>query len=194
MQQVQRRKRQRHSAAHRRHCRRALSLLRRRRHAAVHRKRDEPRAHLRQAEHQSYVKDGVPQLLRPRQAGRRQPEAPGTKAAAHYRLTVDGGKRSDIRLRLSDIAPDKIGDPFKTFSRNRWRRAKAKPMSSIAPSHPKGSTEDEARVMRQALAGMLWTKQYFGLNVDEWLQEHGIDPPRQCRCDHPQSRVVPHGE
>ena len=40
-------------------------------------------------------------------------------------------------------------------------------------------TDDEARVMRQALAGMLWTKQYFGLNVDEWLEEHGIDPLRQ---------------
>ena len=30
--------------------------------------------------------------------------------------------------------------------------------------------------MRQALAGMLWTKQYFGLEVDKWLEEHGIDP------------------
>ena len=37
-------------------------------------------------------------------------------------------------------------------------------------------TEDEGRVMRQALAGMLWTKQYFGFDVDMWLEEHGVDP------------------
>ena len=30
--------------------------------------------------------------------------------------------------------------------------------------------------MRQALAGMLWTKQYFGFDVDKWLKEHGVDP------------------
>ena len=33
-------------------------------------------------------------------------------------------------------------------------------------------------VMRQALAGMLWSKQYFGFDVDKWLEEHGVDPMR----------------
>ena len=41
---------------------------------------------------------------------------------------------------------------------------------------PSRLSEDEARVMRQALAGMLWTKQYFGFDVDKWLEEHGADP------------------
>ena len=43
---------------------------------------------------------------------------------------------------------------------------------------PKRASEDEARVMRQALAGMLWTKQYFGFDLDKWLSEHGADPMR----------------
>ena len=30
--------------------------------------------------------------------------------------------------------------------------------------------------MRQAMAGMLWGKQYFGYDVDKWLKEHGVDP------------------
>jgi hypothetical protein len=44
---------------------------------------------------------------------------------------------------------------------------------------PGGIGEDATRVVRQALAGMLWTKQYFGLDVERWLQEHGADPVRQ---------------
>jgi hypothetical protein len=103
------------------------------------------------------------------------PECQGTKAAADYQVTVDGGQQTTIRLRLSDVAPDKIGDPFKTFSKTmETRQSEADEFYRIVT--PESLTEDEARVMRQALAGMLWTKQYFGLNVDEWLQEHGIDP------------------
>ena len=30
--------------------------------------------------------------------------------------------------------------------------------------------------MRQALAGMLWSKQYFFFDVDNWLDEHESDP------------------
>ena len=103
------------------------------------------------------------------------PEQQGTKAAADYQVTVDSGKQATIRVRLSEIAPDKIGDPFKTFSKTmETRQSEADEFyHSITPER---LTEDEGRVMRQALAGMLWTKQYFGLNVDEWLQEHGIDP------------------
>jgi hypothetical protein len=41
---------------------------------------------------------------------------------------------------------------------------------------PKRVSEDGALVMRQALAGMLWSKQYFGFDVDKWLTEHGVDP------------------
>src|SRR5258705_315014 len=43
---------------------------------------------------------------------------------------------------------------------------------------PERASKDEARVMRQALAGMLWSKQYFGFDVGKWLQEHGVDPRR----------------
>ncbi len=41
---------------------------------------------------------------------------------------------------------------------------------------PASVGKDEALVMRQALAGMLWSKQYFFFDVDEWLKEHGVDP------------------
>lgn len=41
---------------------------------------------------------------------------------------------------------------------------------------PDGTNEDERRLVRQALAGMLWSKQYYHLDVERWLAEHGVDP------------------
>ena len=41
---------------------------------------------------------------------------------------------------------------------------------------PERTGEDEALILRQALAGMLWTKQYFFFDVSKWLEEHGINP------------------
>src|SRR5512132_3342807 len=41
---------------------------------------------------------------------------------------------------------------------------------------PKSLNEDERRVHRQALAGMLWSKQYYYFDLDRWLQEHKSHP------------------
>ena len=48
--------------------------------------------------------------------------------------------------------------------------------------------------MRQALAGMLWSKQYYFFDVDRWLEEHGAHPLHGQRDAGPQPRLVPHGE
>ena len=56
---------------------------------------------------------------------------------------------------------------------------------------PAGVSEDAASVMRQALAGMLWTKQYFW-TCAKWLKEHGADPSRPTATD-AEPGVVPHG-
>ncbi len=48
--------------------------------------------------------------------------------------------------------------------------------------------------MRQALAGMLWSKQYFFFDVDKWLEEHGDDPMKPGGTHHAEQRMVPHGE
>ncbi len=65
-------------------------------------------------------------------------------------------------------------DPFKGFAQiMQLRQREADEFyRAITPQRVK---EDEARVMRQALAGMLWSKQYFGFDVDKWLGEHGLD-------------------
>jgi hypothetical protein len=122
-----------------------------------------------------YVKDGINNYV---VAGKKDvvnPEHTGTKASGHYRLTVDAGKTETIRVRLSDEAPAATREPFGQFAEiMQARRREADEFYQAIT--PKRVSDDEARVMRQALAGMLWTKQYFGFDVDKWLKEHGVDP------------------
>jgi len=122
-----------------------------------------------------YVKDAINNYLVHGNRDAVNPQHTGTKSAAHYQLKVDAGQSATVRLRLSDVAPAAVGDPFKDFATTmgtRKREADAFYQIVIPPR----LTEDEGRVMRQGLAGMLWTKQYFGFDVDKWLGEHGVDP------------------
>ena len=122
-----------------------------------------------------YVKDGINSYV---VAGRQDavnPNQTGTKAAAHYQVNVDAGQTAVVRLRLSDTAADNPFDPQFEQIFDRRRREADEFYRTITPS---GVGEDASNVMRQALAGMLWSKQYFFLDTDKWLQEHGADPMR----------------
>ena len=122
-----------------------------------------------------YFKDGINDYFVEGRHDAVNPDHTGTKAAAHYRLQVFPGQSAVVNLRLSDKAPASIGDPFRDFSRTfdlRLREADEF-YRSITPER---CTEDEARVMRQALAGMLWSKQFFHYDLAMWLKEHGADP------------------
>jgi hypothetical protein len=122
-----------------------------------------------------YVKDGINNHV----VGGRQdainPAQTGTKAAAHYQLKVDAGQTAVIRLRLSNaISRDPFGKEF--YQITEARRLEADEFYRAVT--PAGVGEDAANVMRQALGGMLWTKQHFFLDADQWLQGHGADPMR----------------
>ncbi len=122
-----------------------------------------------------YVKDGINNYLVNGNHNSVNPGKTGTKCTAQYRLNPEARKTATIRLRLSHLAPAAINDPFEGFTeimRTRQREADEF-YKSITPERV---SEDEALVMRQALAGMLWSKQYFKYDVDKWLAEHGADP------------------
>ncbi|MGC2109823.1 MAG: glucosidase [Candidatus Korobacteraceae bacterium] len=123
----------------------------------------------------AYVKDAINSYLIHGKQDAGNPDHTGTKVAAHYQVTVGAGETATIRLRLSNTAPATIGDPFQDFAKTVDTR-KDEADEFYQGVIPKRLTEDEGRVMRQALAGMLWTKQYFGFDVDKWLEEHGVDP------------------
>ena len=135
-----------------------------------------------------YVKDGINNYIVHGQVEAVNPEQQGTKAAAHYRLLVNPGAAQVVRLRLSDVAPAALaqthgeatgpfGDPFEATLQARLQEADA----FYATVIPAGLTADEANVMRQALAGMLWSKQFYYYDVDRWLEERGSDPFKPTR-------------
>jgi hypothetical protein len=127
-----------------------------------------------------YVKDGINDFVVAGREDAVNPNHTGTKAAAHYELRVGAGATAVIRLRLSNTAPgaeEPFGSGFDQIIEAR-RRESDEFYRAITPD---GVGEDAANVMRQALAGMLWSKQYFFFDVDKWLQEHGVDPMRPTR-------------
>jgi hypothetical protein len=127
-----------------------------------------------------YVKDAINDYV---VAGKREavnPANTGTKAAAHYRVDVGVGAVSVIRLRLSDTPlSSPFGPEFDAVLAQRQREADA----FYAGIFPARLNDDTANVMRQALAGMLWSKQYFCLDADKWLEEHGADPMQPSTRD-----------
>ena len=136
-----------------------------------------------------YVKDAFHEYVI---AGRREavnPARTGTKAAAHYVLDVPAGGSQVVRLRLSTKSSG-----FAAFDQTFAGRL-ADADEFYERITPKNLTEDECRVHRQALAGMLWTKQYYFFDLDRWLEEHDSHPlmgSGKGRCA--QSRVVPHAQ
>jgi hypothetical protein len=119
-----------------------------------------------------FVKDGVNDFVVAGRDGAVNPGLTGTKAAAHYRLDVAPGETAVVRLRLAaGGSPSAFGDGFDRVVEERRREADAF-YHAITPAR---IGEDAIDVMRQALAGMLWTKQYFFFDVDKWLDEHGVD-------------------
>jgi len=103
------------------------------------------------------------------------PALEGTKAAARYSLTVPAGRTVTVRLRLNDKAPDgahQTDREFTRISRDRRREADA----FFATVLPDSLSADAARVARQALAGVLWSKQYYHYVVNDWLAGDPAQP------------------
>jgi len=130
-----------------------------------------------------YVKDGINNYLVLGQEGAVNPEKTGTKVSAHYRLRIGTGESARVRLRLTGQAPAAQGkkpkakaSPFgQAFARTLTARLQEADEFYRSVTPPNVSP-DEANVMRQALAGMLWSKQYYFFDADHWLEEHHAHP------------------
>ncbi|GAA3784114.1 glucosidase [Streptomyces coacervatus] len=120
-----------------------------------------------------YVKDGIGRHVVDGESGALNPAREGTRAAAHHILTLPAGGSETLRLRLGPSGTQlSLARGFDTVFKDRIAEADA----FYGELTPKGASEDEARVLRQALAGMLWTKQYYLFDLEAWLNEHGLDP------------------
>jgi len=130
-----------------------------------------------------YVKDGINSCVVEGNQDAVNPGKQGTKVAAHYRLKVKPGQSATVRLRLTDLAPagesrkskvaaSPFGPEFDKTLSARLQEADEFYRSVTPPS----ASPDAANVMRQAIAGMLWSKQFFFFDGDNWLDEHHSNP------------------
>ncbi len=125
-----------------------------------------------------YPKDAFHRHLVDGEQGAVNPKQRGTKACAHYRVELPPGGTFTARLRLCSGALD---DPLALFDALMERRLGEADMF-FASVHGKHLSRDEQRVQRQALAGMLWSKQLYYYDVEQWLKgDPGHPPPPEER-------------
>jgi hypothetical protein len=136
-----------------------------------------------------YPKDGINDHV-VSEAPTVDPSGTGTKASAWYKVEVPAGGSVELRLRLSEtetatrvtrrsrssgpIDPARLGAEFDATMFDREAEADA----FYADLERPGGTAEETRIMRQAFAGMLWSKQYYGYDVTRWLDgDPGLPKP-----------------
>jgi hypothetical protein len=125
----------------------------------------------------AYPKDGIADHV-VHGAATVNPAGTGTKGALWYQLDVPAGGTAEIRLRLAP-EPRDLASGWEEAMAAREAEADAF-YATIAPK----ATDDERHVMRQAFAGMLWTKQFFNYDVGRWLDgDPGQPPPPPERRD-----------
>jgi hypothetical protein len=146
-----------------------------------------------------YVKDGINDHIVHGLNGVVNPDKQGTKVAAHYRVTVGPGECQVVRLRLCDRAPAALaqgdgagGSPFGGGFEEVMQSRRKEADEFYAAITPPSLGADAANVFRQALAGMLWSKQFYHYDVDRWLEERGSDPFQATRKAAPRNEQWHH--
>src|SRR6185436_11136549 len=133
-----------------------------------------------------YVKDGINDYVVNNCRDAVNPARIGTKMAARYGIELGPGETKVVRLRFAD------GDrTFKDFDRIFTDRI-AEADEFYEPLANPGSSDDLRKVQRQAFAGMLWSKQYYGYDLSTWLHGDPAQPPppaerlhgRNCEWTH----------
>ena len=122
-----------------------------------------------------FVKDGINDYLVHGRQEAVNPQQVGTKAAAHYRITLGSGETVTVRLRLSNVpsSGEPFGEMFDKLFAQRIREADEFYSTAI----PATLSGDAKEVMRQALAGLLWSKQFYHYDVKRWLVGDPAAPP-----------------
>jgi hypothetical protein len=129
------------------------------------------------AEQTPYPKDGINDHVI-HGAATVNPAMQGTKMACWYRLRVAAGETVELRLRLARDVPGKAIDlaaGFEQIHADRSREAD----EYYATLTPYGASDDEAAVMRQAFAGMVWSQQFYHYDVARWLDGDIVPPPAE---------------
>ncbi len=120
-----------------------------------------------------YVKDGIDEAVISGNGQSVNPDGTGTRVAAHYEADIAPGATETVLLRLSrERHESPFADAGAIFA------GRIAETDTLYAELAKGRlTDDEALVQRQALAGLIWSKQYFKYDVDQWLKGDPSGPP-----------------
>ena len=157
------------------------ALVRRNSDAPLHRERVEHRAPVGIAERDTPREGRVPRLRHPREDRRRESRPRGHEGgralrAEHRSARIDRGPPAPLLA-----APRPCSTPPPSTSSSPL--ASPRRTSSTCRSRRRDTPAEEANVMRQALAGMLWSKQHYFFDLDTWLEEHNVHPLRDSGGD-----------
>ena len=124
-----------------------------------------------------YAKDGINDFIVDGLTNAVNPDARGTKAAAHYSMTLGAGETSTIRLRFTDSELKSTARTSFAKDCNRIFASRQKEADdyykTIIPPH---LSDDAKNVMRQSFAGLLWSKQFYHYVVEKWLEGDPAQP------------------
>ena len=122
--------------------------------------------------HNPYVKDSFHRYLIQGETEAINPEHTGTKAAACYHLQLEAGETQSLQFCLSAKA---LSTPFKDVDRL-WQQRIEQSNEFYHALLPEADQQDQ-QIVRQAISGMIWSKQYFHFDVNRWMRGDTLAPP-----------------
>ena len=129
-----------------------------------------------QSNQSPYTKCGINRYLVHGETAAINPSQQGTKASAIYNLSIGANASYTIQLRLTKSTPETQNDSaYQGFDQILDRR-KQDCDDYYARVMPAGFSAEQKLVFRQAMAGMLWSKQFYNYDITPWLQQRGVDP------------------
>jgi hypothetical protein len=122
-----------------------------------------------------YVKDGINDYIVNNAEDAVNPAQVGTKTSANYQFTIPAKQSQTVKLRLTNKKPEELAAPFGVGFDEVFERRKSEADEFYSIISPKSLNDDEKNVLRQALSGMLWSKQFYDYDIAKWLNEHQVD-------------------
>jgi hypothetical protein len=135
-----------------------------------------------------HFKDGINNYVVNGDTAAVNPDPRGTKVAAHHKLSLTPGESRRLRARLTPVGHASGLDDFDSVFDQRRTEA-----DEFYAELQKDITDPDARmVQRQALAGMLWSKQFYYIDIPQWLDGDPLQPPPPAARWHGRNSDWPH--